>query len=67
MNIVMPESSILGPLLFLLHINDLSNSVPGLSHINFADDTNVLRTDTILMKQKLQNVQRLPFGDIRWT
>jgi exonuclease III len=36
-----PQDSNLGPLLFLLYINDLPNISPALSFILFADDTNV--------------------------
>ena len=45
-----PQSSILGPLPFLLYINDLKNVSSALDPIIFADDTNFSYTDSNIQK-----------------
>ena len=49
-----PKGSVLGPLLFLIYINDLDDSITS-NVLKFADDTKVFRKVNTGDKQHLQN------------
>ena len=45
-----PQGSVLGPLLFIIYINDLHNCIENSETIHFADDTSLLCRETSLKK-----------------
>ena len=49
-----PQSSVLGPLLFVLYVNYMHNSVKNYIIHHFADDANLLLTNSSLKKLKRQ-------------
>ena len=60
-----PQGSILGPLLFNIHIADLFDFLPGVDIANFADDTTPYVTNTDI-KEGLKDIERITSILLEW-
>ena len=60
-----PQDSILGPLLFLLYINDIENCSEIISFVMYADDTNAFYSGKCL-KSLMHVMQKEMNGVTKW-
>ena len=56
-----PQGSVLGPLLFLIYINDLNTCISNSKVYHFADDTNLLHINSCFKKLQKYELSHLSF------